>query len=103
MSAGADPREERFIALCEAVAGRGPSMMAAMLLVTAHLGICSDSRSFARIFGVEHALVLRELVAMEIETRLVTILRRDRSQRVHYAPGEAAEDLLSHAEAANAV
>lgn len=103
MSTGSDPREERFIALSEAVAERGPSMMAAMLLVTAHMGICSDSRSFARIFGVEHALVLRELVAMEIETRLVTILRRDRSQRVQYAPGEAAEDLLAHAEAALAI
>ncbi|WP_198672350.1 hypothetical protein [Pseudogemmobacter bohemicus] len=84
--------------LCEAVAARGVPMMAAMLLVSADMGICADSRSFARIFGVEHALVMRELVAMEIEMRLVTIPRRDtRSQRLHFALTPAAVDLLAHA------
>ncbi len=95
---GESDAEQRFVALSEEVAGQGVPMMAAMLLVAAHMGISADSRSFARIFGVEHALVLRELVAMEAEMRLVTITRRDeRSQRLHFTPTDQGEAFLAHA------
>lgn len=92
--------EEEFLSLCEGLAARGVPMLSAMLIVAAGLGVASDSRSFARMLGVEHALALRELVAMEEETGLVTISRRDpRSQRAHFALTEAAQSLLAHAKA----
>ena len=90
--------EEEFLSLCEGLAARGVPMLSAMLLAAAHLGVAQDSRSFARLLGVEHALVLRELVSMENETGLVTITRRDsRSQRLHFTLTEAARSLLVHA------
>lgn len=95
--------EAAFIALSEALAGRGLGMLAAMLLAAAEMGIAADSRSFARIFGVEHALVLRELVAMEHEfgeheVGLITAIRRDeRSQRLHFRLTPAAVALIAPA------
>ncbi|WP_216654736.1 hypothetical protein [Pseudogemmobacter hezensis] len=92
--------EAAFLTLCEALAARGLPMLSAMLIVAADMGVAQDSRTFARHLGVEHALALRELVAMEEETRLVVITRRDsRSQRLHFTLTEAAVSLLAHAKA----
>lgn len=56
------------------------------LLVAAEEGIATDSRSFARIFDVAHALVLRELNDLTEPGGPLEILRRDaRTMRVHYA------------------
>lgn len=54
------------------------------ILAAITLGITQDSRSFAKIFGIEHALVLREIQNLA-EQRFVHIMRRDeRTQRCHY-------------------
>lgn len=72
------------------------SMLEAGLLAGLHLKLASDSRSFARVFGVEHALVLRALDSLSGTTALVTLTDRDnRTQRTRYAPSETGEALLS--------
>ena len=78
----------------EAQSGRISRLGAGILAATA-LGIASDSRSFARILGVAHALVLRELVALSGEGGYIRILKRDeRTQRTRYALNRAGARLL---------
>lgn len=55
------------------------------ILVAADQKIALDSRTFARIFGVAHAIVLRELNALLQSTDLLTVTKRDaRTLRTHY-------------------
>jgi len=79
---------EQFLSLVEekqAKDARLTSMQAA-LVVAAELGTACDSRSFARIFGVAHALVLRELNALcEPGGQLRIVKREVRTLRTHYA------------------
>lgn len=44
-----------------------------LLLAAAGLGVAKDSRSFARVFDVAHALVLRELVHLEADLGVLAI------------------------------
>ena len=56
------------------------------LLAGLHLGLAADTRSFARVFGVEHALVLRALETLAGEAGLLVIVERTpRTQRTSYA------------------
>jgi len=41
------------------------SGLQAALLIARNLDIASDSRTFAKLFGIEHALVLRELNTLQ--------------------------------------
>lgn len=68
----------------EAASGK-ISRLSAGILVALALDIASDSRSFSRILGVAHALVLREVVALGAEGGYIRIRQRDeRTQRTRY-------------------
>ena len=65
MSGGLD--EAAFVAALDRVSAARPDLdpLAAGLLAALDLGLPGDSRTFARTFGVEHALVLRALSGLE--------------------------------------
>ena len=90
-----------FTALVAALAAARPdrlSPLPAGILAALHLGIAGDSRSFARIFGIAHALVLRETVALGEDPALLHILRRDdRTQRQWLALTPVGQTLISGA------
>lgn len=78
----------RFLALVAVARERDIRLTSiqAGLLVAAELGIANDSRSFARMLGIAHSLVLRELNALAERDGVLEIVRRDaRTMRVHYA------------------
>ncbi|KZC00734.1 hypothetical protein [Methylobacterium radiotolerans] len=84
MSGGLD--EAAFVAALDRVSAARPDLdpLAAGLLAALDLGLPGDSRTFARTFGVEHALVLRALSGLE-EAGLVAVTARDgRTQRTRY-------------------
>lgn len=79
--------EADYMALVDALeAASGKiSRLGAGILAAAARDIASDSRSFSRIFGVAHALVLRELVTLGAEGGSLRIRQRDeRTQRTRY-------------------
>jgi hypothetical protein len=91
---------ETFLALTDSVSALEPevSLLEAGLLAALGLGLAADSRSFARIFGVAHALVLRAMVAASGESGLLAVTAREpRTQRVHYRASEAGLALLGRA------
>lgn len=77
---------EAYMALVERVmAASGLDGLAAGIIAAAALDIARDSRSFANLLGVAHALVLRSCVALS-EGGFLTIERRDaRTQRLFYS------------------
>lgn len=78
----------------EAQSGR-ISRLGAGILASATLEIASDSRSFARILGVAHALVLREIAALSAEGGYIAIRQRDeRTQRTKYELNAAGVRLI---------
>ncbi len=81
------PDEARFLDLVAEMQAKdaGLTSVQAALLVAAEQAIARDSRTFSRIFGMAHALVLRELTTL-IETRdLLHVTRRDeRTMRLYY-------------------
>lgn len=95
-----DVSEERFLALVAAVCTADPTLsgVGAGLLVAHFLGVTRDSRSFSRIFGVAHALVLREVTALTGAPGLMTVVsRNDRTQRTELALTPKGETLVSDA------
>ncbi|MCH4550979.1 hypothetical protein G9X68_19020 [Rhizobium sp. WYCCWR 11279] len=84
---------DRFLALVAAAQGRDIRLTSiqAGLLVAAELGIARDSRTFARMLGIAHSLVLRELNALAEREGVLQIVKRDlRTMRVYYTlpPGD---------------
>ncbi|ARO34126.1 hypothetical protein HJB79_25400 [Rhizobium lentis] len=78
---------DRFLALVAAAQDRDLRLtsLQAGLLVAAELGIASDSRSFARMLGIAHALVLRDLSALAERDDMLQVVKRDpKTMRVHY-------------------
>lgn len=63
------------------------SPLAAGILAGAMLNVAQDSRSFARLLGVEHALVLREVEQLSASGQLQVTRRDERTQRAFYALG----------------
>jgi hypothetical protein len=85
---GETPDDERFLALVAEAEKADPRLtpLQAAIVTAAELGIASDSRSFSRLFGVAHALALRELGALSDLGDVLHILKRDpRTLRTHYA------------------
>ncbi|NEI05898.1 hypothetical protein GUK34_13815 [Rhizobium leguminosarum] len=79
---------DRFLALVAAAQVRDIRLTSiqAGLLVAADLGIARDSRAFARLLGIAHSLVLRELNVLAEREGGLRIVKRDlRTMRVHYA------------------
>lgn len=89
---------ETFLALTDTIAELGDlERLEAGLLAGLHLGFASDTRSFARIFGIEHALVLRALETLNGPDGLLTVTERDgRTQRTRFAASEAGQLLLAN-------
>ena len=89
---------DTFLAVTDTIAELSDlERLEAGLLAGLHLGLASDTRSFARIFGVEHALVLRALETLVGTDGLLTVVTRDaRTQRTRYAASEAGEIVLAN-------
>ncbi len=60
------------------------STLGAGILAAISLDIAHDSRAFARAFGIEHALVLREMRTLVELDRLIVTRRDERTQRCSY-------------------
>ena len=72
------PDSEVFMARVQALLQQESaqiSPLAAAIVVAVDMGI-ADSRSFARVFGVEHALVLREVADLSGPDGLVAVRER---------------------------
>ncbi|MET3660407.1 hypothetical protein [Aquamicrobium ahrensii] len=94
----AEPDAGAFVAIAEGLArlDQRLSILQAGFLAAAHLGIAHDSRSFSRLLGIEHALVLREITALSEAGDLLEVTRRNaRTMRSFFAPGAAGERLLA--------
>lgn len=88
--------EAGFMAEVEALADRRPglTMLHAAMLVALREGIARDTRTFAKVFGVAHALVLR--AASDLAGDLVAITGRDaRTQRTRLELTAAGRDLAT--------
>jgi DNA-binding HxlR family transcriptional regulator len=75
------------------------SPVGAGLLAALHLGVCRDSRSFSRILGIAHALVLREVTDLSDRALLSIVGRNERTQRTELALTDKGERLLSRVSA----
>lgn len=86
-----------YMALVDAIEAQSGkiSRLGAGILAAAALEIASDSRSFARILGVAHALVLREIAALSAEGGYIDIRKSDeRTQRKWYDLNTAGIELV---------
>ncbi len=80
---------EAFFALIEQKVARDLRLtpMQAAIIAALELGIAGDSRTFSRLLGFAHALVLRELTALaERGDTLRIVAREERTLRTHYEP-----------------
>ncbi|MDH4983171.1 hypothetical protein [Hyphomicrobium sp. D-2] len=92
-----DISEERFLALVDELRAATPSLtpIGGGVLVALRLGISDDTRTFSRLLGIEHALVLREVTELA-ETGLLRIVdRKQRSQKVSFALTDISTALLA--------
>lgn len=86
MSEEAD-ETERFLSLVAELQAKDDQLtsLQAALIIAAERDIAHDSRTFARVFGTAHALVLRELNALaERDAWLQIVEREPRTLRTHY-------------------
>ncbi|MGY5778524.1 hypothetical protein [Rhizobium sp. LEGMi135b] len=66
------------------------------LLVACALDIASDSRTFAKVFGVEHALALRELNMLIAAGEFALLTKRDpRTLRTHFKLTAIASEMMN--------
>ena len=88
---------ETFLAATDTIAALRPelSLLEAGILAGLHLGLAADSRSFARIFGVEHALVLRAVETLSGEALLTVTARDGRTQRTRYEASASGSAMLT--------
>ncbi len=100
-AAASDITEQQFLASVAEVCAVEPliSQIGAAVLVAIDIGIARDSRTFSRIFGVAHALVLREITDLSTGDRAVlkVISRNDRTQRTELELAESGRQLLARA------
>lgn len=83
------PDAEFFLYLVERTITNHPQLnpVQGAILVAAQQELAHDSRTFARLFGMAHAIVLRELNALVQSTDLLTVTKRDApTMRTHYQP-----------------
>ncbi len=79
-------QQDDFMALVAAIQDLDDSLspLAAALTAATALGIARDSRTFARLFDIEHAFVLREInLASGVDNPLKIVSRDARTQRTH--------------------
>jgi hypothetical protein len=91
--------EEAFLAGVAELCATDPtvSQIGAATLLALHLDICSDSRTFSRLFGIEHALVLRGVTELADGVFVTVADRNARTQRTTIALTEGGRSLLSRA------
>lgn len=80
------PSEADFLALVEAVRSQDAALspLGAGIITAIFQGFVDDSRTFARLFGIAHALVLREINLLCGPEAPIEIVRRDaRTQRTY--------------------
>jgi hypothetical protein len=96
-TAAEDFSEEAFLAGVAQLCAEEPtlSQVGAAILLALHLGICADSRTFARLFGIEHALVLRGVTELADGVFVTVTGRNARTQRTGLALTEGARSLLA--------
>ncbi|GLK78979.1 hypothetical protein [Methylopila turkensis] len=95
--------ERAFMAAVEAMVEAAPGLtpLHAGVLTALGAGVAGDSRSFAKVFGLAHALVLRAVSDLADELGLVSVAARDaRTQRAKLALTEAGRRLVAAAPAA---
>lgn len=94
------PDTQQLMRLAESMMTKGLSGLGAGIVAAAHLDIASDSRSFSRLLGIAHALVLREMTGLSAEGGPLLITARDeRTQRTRYALTPAGEEMVRFARA----
>lgn len=80
-----DDRAAAYLAEVGRICATDPGLVPLAGGILAALGLdIADSRHFARTFGVEHSLVLREVQALEDRGRLIVTRRDGRTQRCCY-------------------
>lgn len=82
-----DEGEAEYMAFVDALmtASRSLTGLGAGIVAAAALEIASDSRTFSRLLGVAHALVLREISVLGQDHGYIKIRQRDpRTQRTRY-------------------
>ncbi len=92
-----DEMAAEYMALVEALMAASDrlSPFGAGILAALQLDIASDSRTFARLLGVAHALVLREVNIIGADGGSIRILKRDpRTQRTRYELSPAGKRLI---------
>ena len=92
-----DGDEAEYMALVEALMSATSSLsgLGAGIVAALALDIASDSRTFSRLLGVAHALVLREVSALGQEGGYVRVRQRDpRTQRIRYELSAAGQRLV---------
>jgi phage regulator Rha-like protein len=90
---------ETFLAVTDSVAALQPALspLEAGILAALHLDLAQDSRRFARVFGIEHALVLRAVETLASDAGLLALTGRNaRTQRTGYAASAAGSAVLAH-------
>lgn len=95
-----DISEDAFLDQVAHVRAVMPSLtsVGAGVLCALHFGICRDSRTFARLFGIAHALVLREVTALAEEHVLIELIDRNpRTQRTAFALTDAGLSVVTRA------
>ncbi|WP_412777824.1 hypothetical protein [Thalassospira lucentensis] len=89
------PGSEQFMDLVSRLITAQPELtpIQAGIIVAAQQNIAHDSRTFARLLGLAHALVLRELnVLLQSGDAIELVKRDDRTLRTFYTPTVAAND-----------
>jgi hypothetical protein len=93
------PNPDRFMSRVDAILQDERleiSPLGAGILVAIDMGI-ADTRGFARVFGVEHALVLREVANLSGPGGLVTVTERHpKTLRTALALSARGAELVSH-------
>ncbi|KXO75991.1 hypothetical protein [Brucella anthropi] len=95
-----DEGEAEYMAFVDALmtASRSLTGLGAGIIAALALDIASDSRTFARLLGVAHALVLREISVLGQDHGYVRIRQRDpRTQRTRYELNAAGQRLVEEA------
>jgi hypothetical protein len=92
--------EEAFLALVAAIRAEDATLspLGAGIVAALSQRIADDSRTFARLFGIAHALVLREINLLCGSETPIEMIRRDaRTQRTYLKLTVKGEALLARA------
>lgn len=91
--------EDQILGIVAAIRSVDPAVtpVGAGLMTALHLDIAKDSRTFARLFGIAHALVLREITDLAEYHLLKVVDRNARTQRTEIALTEGGVQLMKRA------